>query len=192
MGKEIEKKFLISEGGHNYSSVALRRLYPSVSGLIEDVLSRGKEIIQGYLPVDAGLDVARHVGLDVDFYPTEARLRGKGGKFILTLKREGGGFARDEDEATLPKGLFDFYWPRTRGRRVRKSRLEVPWGDLSLLDALGMHYKHLSAEIDVYTDGRDLVTGEVEVSRRLRLLFVPSLGEDVSKVMAYRNANLAR
>src|SRR5436189_533085 len=79
-------------------------------------------IAQGYLANEAG---GRHV-----------RLRKKGKTASLTFK-VGRGSSREEREIRLSPKQFATLWPATRGRRLRKTRYEIPW-------------KNLLIEIDVY------------------------------------------
>lgn len=177
MAVEIERKFLIREGGREYATPAFRALYPSVDALVEDARQRGTLIRGGYLPRLEGQAVARALAVpepaDADVY----RLRDHGGRFVFAIKGRGH-LARTEAEAAVPAGLFSRYWPATAGRRVEKRRLEVPLG-------------RWTAEFDVFA-GHDLVLAEVEVSREEDLARLPVLGRDVSADPAYKNVALAR
>src|SRR5947207_9158815 len=93
------------------------------------------EISQGYL-----------VSLDDG---TQVRLRKTGERYSLTFKR-GTGNVREEREVELTAGQFDALWPATEGKRLVKTRYEIPLGDRVL-------------EIDVYHDRHEgLVVAEVE------------------------------
>ncbi len=86
----------------------------------------------------------------IDDNGTELRVRRKADKRILTLKA-GSGLVRTEEEWELEPERFDALWPLTDGRRVVKTRYEVP------LDG------GLTAEVDLYEGALDgLVTAEVE------------------------------
>ncbi len=52
---------------------------------------------------------------------TEVRLRRRGDRFLLTVKR-GHGLARDEVEVPLDRESFEALWPLTEGHRVEKTR----------------------------------------------------------------------
>jgi adenylate cyclase len=67
------------------------------------------EIAQGYLAV----------GED------EVRLRRRGDRFLLTVKR-GKGMARGEVEVPIDRAAFEELWPLTKGRRVEKVRRTLP------------------------------------------------------------------
>lgn len=94
----------------------------------------GVEILQGYLAVGGGAEV---------------RLRSKAGRGFLTVKR-GSGLQRSEYEVGLDTAQFESLWPATAGRRVEKTRYELPVGDLT-------------AELDHYHGELEgLLTVEVE------------------------------
>src|SRR5438128_10915465 len=94
-------------------------------------------IAQGYLATDPA---GRHV-----------RLRKKGRTASLTFK-VGRGAHREEREIKLSPKQFAALWPATAGRRLSKSRYEIPW-------------KNLLIEIDIYRSRNDaLVVAEVECS----------------------------
>src|SRR5256885_15827846 len=69
------------------------------------------EISQGYL-----------VSLDDG---TQVRLRKIGERYSLTLKR-GTGNVREEREVELAATQFDALWPATEGKRLVKTRYEIP------------------------------------------------------------------
>ncbi|HEY1854436.1 MAG TPA: CHAD domain-containing protein [Solirubrobacterales bacterium] len=130
--------------------------------------ARERAIEQGYLAVDDELEV---------------RLRRCGGERLLTAKR-GHGESREEVELRLYGEQFEALWPLTEGRRLRKSRREVPLGD------------GLTAEVDRYEgDLAGLLVAEVEfpsveASRAFRP--PPWLGREVSGERRYANQVLAR
>ena len=125
------------------------------------------EISQGYL-------VSRDDGLQV-------RLRQAGQTYSLTFKR-GKGNVREEREVELSAGQFDTLWPATEGKRLVKTRYEIPHGDLVV-------------EIDVYHEKHEgLVVAEVEFDDEDRAgNFHPPdwLGDDVSGDPRYSNQLLA-
>src|SRR5947209_18122082 len=94
-----------------------------VRKLPDDLTScRSTEILQGYLvSLDDGLQV---------------RLRKSGERYTLTFKR-GSGNVREEREIQLTATQFETLWPATEGKRLVKTRYEIP---------LGEH----TVEIDVY------------------------------------------
>src|SRR4051812_14579059 len=125
------------------------------------------EISQGYL-----------VSLDDG---TQVRLRQSGQKYSLTFKR-GTGNVREEREVDLGAGQFDALWPATGGKRLVKTRYEIPLGDLVV-------------EIDVYHDRQEgLVVAEVEFDdeESAKNFRQPDwLGEDVTGDPRYSNQLLA-
>jgi CYTH domain-containing protein len=132
-----------------------------------DGLGPGSAIEQGYLAIDpAGAEV---------------RLRRKGAKTLMTVKT-GIGLVRGEEEFAIEPERFERLWAMTAGRRVVKTRHEVPLGDLV-------------AEVDVYAGDLDgLLTAEVEFpdEASARAFVAPEwLGRDVTDDPRYGNRVLA-
>ncbi len=175
---EIERKFLLRENQQDYFSDAMRAIYPNSKELKRDVLNRGYKIMQGYLPLDSGILLARDLGATLDFNPTEARLRSKALQFFFTLKGDGG-LSRCEVEQEITADIFSRYWNLTNGKRVVKVRFEKP-------------YQKHTLELDVYVDNRDLVIAEVEFPSLSDAGAFPLLGKDVSEDSRYKNKNLAK
>ena len=111
----------------------------------------------------------------------QVRMRKAGEKHSLTYKR-GRGTAREEREIELTAEQFAVLWPATEGRRLTKTRYDVPLGDRVV-------------EIDVYTGKHEgLVVAEVEFDdeQSAREFQVPDwLGKDVSHDRRYSNQLLA-
>jgi adenylate cyclase len=125
------------------------------------------EISQGYLvSTDDGLQV---------------RLRKSGDHYSLTYKR-GMGNVREEREVELTAGQFAALWPATEGKRLVKTRYEIPFGDRVV-------------EIDVYHGRHEgLVVAEVEFdAEKAAKDFQPPdwLGDDVTGDPRYSNQLLA-
>ncbi|MEY2504996.1 MAG: adenylate cyclase [Verrucomicrobiota bacterium] len=125
------------------------------------------EISQGYLvSLDNGLQV---------------RLRKSGPRYTLTFKR-GTGNVREEREVELTAGQFNALWPATEGKRLVKTRYEIPLGDRVV-------------EIDLYHDRHEgLVVAEVEFDEEesaLNFARPDWLGDDVTGDPRYRNQLLA-
>jgi CYTH domain-containing protein len=79
----------------------------------------------------------------------QVRLRSKGEKFYLTVKGKGT-LEREEVEIEMAQEQFVKLWPLTTGRRLRKTRYEMP-------------YQGLIIEIDVFEDQlQGLLLAEVE------------------------------
>jgi CYTH domain-containing protein len=127
-----------------------------------------ERIEQGYVAVDAN--------------GTEVRVRRKGGKRTLTIK-SGSGLVRTEEELPIEPERFDALWRLTDGRRVVKTRHDVPLED------------GLTAEVDVYEGALDgLVTAEVEFgSEPASAAFAAPdwLGAEVTGDKRYANRALA-
>jgi CYTH domain-containing protein len=125
------------------------------------------EIAQGYL-------VSRDDGLQV-------RLRKSSEKYSLTFKR-GIGHVREEREIELTAEQFKELWPATEGKRLVKTRSEIPLGD------------HV-VEIDVYHEKHEgLIVAEVEFAEEeaARIFQPPAwLGDDVTGDPRYSNQLLA-
>jgi adenylate cyclase len=120
---------------HHVSSREIERKFLIKRLPLQILRSRHFRIAQGYLVNEQG---GRHV-----------RLRKKNKTVSLTFK-VGRGSAREEREIRLSPKQFATLWPATRGRRLHKTRYEVPW-------------KKLTIEIDIY-HGRNhgLMVAEVE------------------------------
>jgi len=125
------------------------------------------EISQGYLvSLDDGLQV---------------RLRKSNESYSLTYKR-GVGNVREEREVELTLIQFDALWPATEGKRLEKTRYDIPLGDCVV-------------EIDVYGGRHNgLVVAEVEFDdEESAKNFQPPdwLGDDVTGDPRYSNQLLA-
>src|SRR2546430_1694435 len=122
---------------HHVSSREIERKFLIKRLPVKILRSRHFPIAQGYL---ANEPRGRHV-----------RLRKKGKSAFLTFK-VGRGSSREEREIRLSPAQFAMLWPATRGRRLRKTRYEIPW-------------KTLKIEVDTY-HGRNhgLMVAEVEFS----------------------------
>jgi adenylate cyclase len=128
----------------------------------------GQRIEQGYLAI-AGDGV-------------EVRVRRRDGRATLTVK-SGPGHVRTEEELEIDGRRFESLWPLTDGRRVSKTRHEIPLeaGAIAELDVYdGAHAGLMTVEIEF---------GSVEASER----FAPPswLGREVTGDPAYANQSLA-
>ena len=132
---------------------------------LPDLPEPGTPLRQGYLAVDGTVSV---------------RVR-DAGDCTLTLKA-GRGAVRTELEWPLSREQFDAAWEQTGGRRINKTRYELPCGD------------HV-AEIDVFRDDlHGLVLAEVEFGSDEELAaFEPPdwFGREVTDDVSYTNASLA-
>lgn len=153
---------------HHVSSREIERKFLIKRLPIDILRSRHFKIAQGYLANETG---GRHV-----------RLRKKAKTKSLTFK-VGRGSAREEREVRLSDKQFMTLWPATRGRRLHKTRYEVP-------------FRNLTIEIDIY-DGRNggLMVAEVEFPSQAscRKFRPPSwFGREVTGEKRYSNVRLAR
>lgn len=139
-----------------------------VRKLPDDLTSYPKnKISQGYL-----------VSLDDG---TQVRLRKSSERYTLTFKR-GTGNVREEREVELTAKQFDALWPATEGKRLVKTRYEIPLGARTV-------------EIDLYHDRHEgLFVAEVEFDEEEAAKnFKPPdwLGDDVTGDPRYSNQLLA-
>ena len=153
---------------HHVSSREIERKFLIKRLPMQILRSRHFQIAQGYLANEPG---GRHV-----------RLRKKAKAASLTFKVDRGS-SREEREIRLSAKQFAILWPATAGRRLRKTRYEIPW-------------KNLIIEIDIYR-GRNhgLIVAEVEFpSRASCLKFKPPrwFGREVTGEKRYSNVRLAR
>ena len=92
------------------------------------------------------------------------------------------GQVRDEREVALTAKQFAALWPGTAGRRLQKTRYEIPW-------------KHFLIEIDVYRGkNKGLVVAEVEFPNHAACRkFEPPdwFGREVTGAKRYSNITLA-
>lgn len=116
---------------------------------------------------------------------TEVRLRRRGDHCSLTVKSplEGSeGLARWESEVPVTAEQFHALWPATRGKRVEKTRFQVP-------------VTGATAEVDVYESAlQGLVTAEVEfATAEAAAAFEapPWFGREVTSDSRYKNQQLA-
>src|SRR5919108_3462281 len=134
---------------------------------LDPLAYQGKTVIQGYLAESSD--------------GAEVRLRQMGGQRFQTVKSEGG-LVRSEIEVELSPEQFETLWPATAGRRLEKTRYQVPWAGKTV-------------EVDVYHGALDgLVVAEVEVpSARESAQFTPPpwFGKEVTGDQRYQNAQLA-
>ena len=143
-------------------------LVDSLPSGLGETASSSTEIAQGYLVI--GSDGA------------EARVRRRDGAHTLTVKR-GRGRARGEGEISLDEERFAVLWPLTEGRRLEKTRHELP------LEG------GLVAELDVYAGSlAGLAVVEVEFGDEAAAeAFAPPawFGAEVTDDDAYKNRALA-
>lgn len=126
-----------------------------------------KEIAQGYLVIAED--------------GTEVRLRQKGDKHYMTVKK-GSGKTRQESEIEISPGQYEALWGMTAGRRLEKTRYEIA------------HLAH-KIELDIYHGTlAGLMTAEVEFSSDTASNeFNPPdwFGREVTEDKSYKNQSLA-
>jgi adenylate cyclase len=152
---------------HHHSSREIERKFLIKRLPVKILRSRHFPIAQGYL---ANEPRGRHV-----------RLRRKGKSRYLTFK-VGRGSSREEREIRLSEIQFAMLWPATRGRRLRKTRYEIPW-------------KNLKIEVDIYHGSSDgLIVAEVEFPNHASCRrFKPPrwFGREITGEKRYSNVRLA-
>ena len=153
---------------HHVSSREIERKFLIKHLPVQILRARHARLAQGYLASERG---GRHV-----------RLRKKGKAATLTFK-VGRSTSREEREIKLSPAQFAMLWPATRGRRLHKTRYEIPW-------------KRLKIEVDIY-HGRNhgLIVAEVEFPNHAsRRKFKPPrwFGREITGEKRYSNVRLAR
>ncbi len=112
---------------------------------------------------------------------TEVRLRQQRGRHSLAVK-SGLGTAREHREVTLSAEQFEALWPATEGRRIEKTRYEIP------------HLRR-TIELDVFREALGgLVIAEVEFGSmaEAEAFEAPDwFGTEVTDDARYSNQNLA-
>ena len=112
---------------------------------------------------------------------TEVRLRQKGDKYYQTVKK-GSGKVRFESEVEITKDQFESQWMTTEGRRVEKTRYEIP-------------HESGTIELDIYHGTLEgLLSAEMEFlseDASNRFTAPEWLGEEVTENADYKNQNLA-
>ena len=125
------------------------------------------QIIQGYISTTTDC--------------SEVRVRQKGEQYFQTIKSEGG-LSRNEIEMEISKDQFEELWPETEGRRIKKTRYDIPFDGKKI-------------ELDVYDGGlKGLMVAEVEFeSKEESGRFTPPdwFGEEVTYDENFRNSALA-
>jgi adenylate cyclase len=113
---------------------------------------------------------------------TQVRLRKAGTQHSLTFKR-GRGMKRQEWEIALIPEQFNELWVATEGRRLRKTRYDVPYGNYTI-------------EVDIYAGrNKGLIVAEVEFDDENQYeRFEPPdwFDHEVNGKSRYSNVKLAR
>jgi adenylate cyclase len=149
----------------------------------------GVEIERKFLVAELPADLADHPGERIEqgylaIAPdgVEVRVRRRAGQATLTVK-SGPGQVRTEEEMALDARRFEALWQLTEGRRVSKTRHEIPLADEAV------------AELDVYDGDLDgLLTVEVEfgsVEASEGFAPPPWIGRELTGDKRYANQSLA-
>lgn len=120
-------------------------------------------------------------GYIVAFEEIEVRVRKKGNKFFQTIKSSGN-LKREENEIDLSEKQFYKLWPLTEGKRIEKTRYEIPFCDWLI-------------ELDIYSgELNGLIVAEVEFANEEESKsFKPPtwFKMEVTKDKRYKNKNLS-
>lgn len=131
-----------------------------------------KEVVQGYLAITSD--------------GVEIRLRRKGDKYFETIKI-GSGKSRTELETEISSEQFDKLWPGTEGKRLEKTRYEIPHKD--------NEGHEFVIELDIYHGNLDsLITAEIEFKSdddSVKFETPDWFGEEVTDNKDYKNQSLA-
>jgi CYTH domain-containing protein len=150
---------------------------------------RGVEIERKFLVAEPPPDLAEHPGERIEqgylaIAPdgVEVRVRRRAGQATLTVK-SGPGQVRIEEEMAIDERRFGALWELTEGRRVTKTRHEIPLAE------------GVVAELDVY-DGEleGLLTAEIEfgsLEASERFAPPPWVGRELTGDKRYANQSLA-
>lgn len=154
MGLEIERKFLLD------------RLPSLPAGAV------ARRMEQGYLAADGDGEPGR----------LRRTVQPDGSVKLTHTVKTGAGLVRHETERSITPAEFEALWPRTEGRRLRKTRHRVADGDLEW-------------EIDEFDDV-DLVLAEVEIPTAdtpvtIPAWLAPHMVREVTDEREYRNYEIA-
>jgi CYTH domain-containing protein len=149
----------------------------------------GVEIERKFLVAELPPELNQHPGQRIEqgylaIAPdgVEVRVRRRDGQATLTVK-SGPGQVRTEEEMAIDERRFDALWRLTEGRRVSKTRHELPLEDGAV------------AELDVYDGELDgLLTVEIEfdsVDASERFTPPPWVGRELTGDARYANQSLA-
>jgi CYTH domain-containing protein len=111
----------------------------------------------------------------------EERVRKANEEYFHTIKSVGT-LSREEREERISKSDFEFLWPLTERRRIKKTRYKIPGQDFTI-------------EVDVYRgDLEGLIIAEVEFTSlegAEEFQPLPWFGIEVTEDKRYKNFNLA-
>lgn len=171
----------VSQVGETHLEIERRYLLDGLPAIPAN--AQRLEIEQGYLHDSAVVNAGNDRGM-IDLH--RGRLRRvtspDGTVAYYHTTKTGEGLLRFERDQVISRQLFDQYWPRTEGRRLRKIRSRVPYGDVVW-------------EIDAFVD-LDLVLAEVELPAADAAVPIPEwlsphIIQEVTGDPAYTNASIA-
>jgi CYTH domain-containing protein len=169
---EIEKKFLLKEKEKIFAN---RNFFPQMDAVKKEVKTKGRQILQHYLPLELLDELKQKLDIKLKFQPNEIRIRKMGWKHTLTFKSKGK-IKRSEYEKSISKEMYKEYKEKAE-KSLEKYRLKKP-------------VKGKLIELDYYPK-QSLITCEVEVKNMSDLKKIPKYGKDISEEKKYSNRQLA-
>ncbi len=161
------QKVILPNRGKGKPTLEIERKF-LVNNLPEDLNKYPSNyIVQGYLSTEEG---------------TSIRLRKEGDKYYQTIKK-GTGKVREEIEMEITKPMYDVLWGETKGRRIKKIRYEIPYGEENII------------QLDIYEGKlKGLQTVEVEFTTIEACdAFIPPewFGPELTDIKDFTNKHLA-
>lgn len=151
----------------------------------EEKKERERRYLVKYLPPEYEknpiVEIPRQGYIAKDPDGSEVRIREEDGKFILTVK-SGAGRSRGEIPTELTKDQFENMWSTTDGKRVNKTRYNIPFGN----NTIELNFFHDSCE--------GMVLAEVEFTtdeEADNFVAPPWLGEEVTDDTNFNSFSLA-
>lgn len=171
---EIEKKFLLYERGKNFSN---KKYFPHIRLTKLKVRLFGKKIIQTYIKLKHLEKVIEISKINLDFKPTEIRIRKYGKEYYLTIKSRQKKFQRKEFEVRISHKVYTKLY-KLKDIELRKIRYSKK-------------IEGLIVEFDYYKK-LNLLTCEAEVNSKKNLEKIPQLGKLATGIKKYKNSQLAK
>lgn len=167
---EIERKFIIKEKEKEYPCPF------NIKELKKEIKSKGKTIIQNYVPTEFLPEIEKQLNFRLKFKPNEIRVRKIENKYFLTIKSKGK-LKREEFEKRITKELFDLY-SEFKINSIEKRRLVKI-------------YKNQKLEID-YLPKKSLITCEIEFKSKKDAEKFKINMKEITGILKYRNRKLSK
>lgn len=166
---EIERKFLIKERNKEYPSEF------NIKKLKQEIIKSGKKITQSYLSKKLIPNVLKKLKNEINFKPSQLRIRKYNNKYFLTIKSSGG-LSREEFEIKISKDYYNELLP-LRKKYIKKIRLRKK-------------FKGHMLDIDYYPK-YDLLIIEIEFKTVKLANNFETIMKDITLKKKYGNENLA-